>query len=112
MTNPTAIKGWHAHIYFDADTVDQARKLADDAEAAFDVEKGRVYEREVGPHPMWSCQLAFGPDVFAKLAPWLALNRGDLIIFVHPDTGDHLADHRDHALWFGGYLQLKLDAFS
>lgn len=111
MTEPAVIKSWHAHIYFDGETVDQARKLADAIEATFDVEKGRVHEREVGPHPKWSCQIACNPDVFAKLTPWLALNRGDLIIFAHPETGDHLADHRDHAVWFGGYLELNLDMF-
>ena len=53
---------------------------------------GRVHEKPVGPHPDWSCQLAFGPDKFADVMTWLALNRQGLIVFVHPETGNALAD--------------------
>ncbi len=111
MIDAASIQSWHAHIYFDADTVSQARALADAADAAFDLVKGRVHERAVGPHPMWSCQLACSPEVFARLLPWLALNRAGLIIFAHPETGDDLADHRDHAVWLGGYIPLNLSIF-
>ncbi len=105
------IKSFHAHVYFDADTVDQARSLCEQAAAQFDVEMGRVHERPVGPHPMWSCQLACTPDQFAALLPWLALNRDGLIVFAHPETGDNLADHRDHAIWLGTGLDLNLSIF-
>ncbi|WP_252362782.1 DOPA 4,5-dioxygenase family protein, partial [Escherichia coli] len=40
---------------------------------------GRVHERPVGPHPDWSCQLAFAPEVFGELVPWLAIHRQDLV---------------------------------
>ena len=109
MTNATAIQSYHAHLYFDAATVENARAVADAAEARFDLEKGRLHEKPVGPHPMWSLQLACSPIVFADLLPWLALNRAGLIVFCHPNTGDALADHRDHAIWLGGCLELNLD---
>ena len=53
------IKGYHAHIYFDASTIEQARTLCEDAAKLFPLRMGRVHERPVGPHPDWSCQLAF-----------------------------------------------------
>ena len=31
---------------------------------------------------------------------------------VHPDTGDDLKDHTDHALWLGEMLELDLSALS
>lgn len=105
------ITGYHAHVYFDADTVEAARALCLAARDRFDLEMGRVHERPVGPHPMWSCQLACAPDVFAALLPWLALNRGGLIVFAHPETGDALADHRDHAIWLGASRELDLSIF-
>lgn len=111
MTDPAAIESWHAHLYFDAATLEAARSLAERAAATFDLVKGRVHERAVGPHPMWSCQLACSPAVFAAFLPWLAVNRGEVIVFAHPETGDHLADHRDHAVWLGGYLPLNLTIF-
>ena len=54
-------------------------------------------------------QVAFEPPVFAKLIPWLALNRRGLTVFVHPETGDAVADHTDHAIWMGDILKLKIE---
>lgn len=107
----TEISGYHAHVYFDADTVDQARTLCEAARDRFDLVMGRVHEKAVGPHPKWSCQLAFAPSEFAAIMPWLALNRGVLIVFAHPETGDDLKDHRDHGIWMGTGLPLRLDIF-
>ena len=105
------IKGYHAHIYFDANTIDQARKLCEDAAQLFPLRMGRVHERPVGPHPDWSCQLAFAPQVVADVLPWLAMNRKGLVVFMHPLSGDELADHRDHAIWMGAVRPLKLSIF-
>lgn len=107
----TTINGYHAHVYFDAETVECARAVCRAASDKFAVTMGRVHEKCVGPHPMWSCQLGFAPEVFDQVIPWLALNRDGLIVFVHPDTGEHLPDHRDRAIWMGGYLPLKLEIF-
>ena len=107
----TEIKGYHAQVYFDAKSVDQARDLCTAAAENFGVVMGRVHERPVGPHPMWSCQLAATPAQFSELLPWLALNRQGLIVFSHPETGDDLADHRDHGIWLGTGLALDLSIF-
>lgn len=107
----TEIRGYHAHVYFDEATVAQATALCQQVANDFGAEMGRVHERPVGPHPMWSCQLAFGPDAFDQIIPWLALNRGGLTIFTHPDTGDDLKDHRDHAIWMGSMPALNLAMF-
>jgi aromatic ring-cleaving dioxygenase len=105
------ISGYHAHVYFDADTVEQARALCEAARDALPVEMGRVHEKNVGPHPMWSCQLSFDADAFGQVFPWLTLNRNGLIIFTHPSTGQHLEDHRDRAIWMGACLALDLSIF-
>lgn len=105
------ILGFHAHVYFDADTSMQATALCQSAVELFQVPMGRVHERPVGPHPMFSCQLTCNPDQFAKLLPWLALNRDGLVIFCHPETGDHLADHSKHAIWLGEAQNLDLSIF-
>jgi DOPA 4,5-dioxygenase len=106
------IRGYHAHVYFDGETVEMARVLCERAAALFGVVMGRVHERPVGPHPMWSCQLAASPAQFAELLPWLSLNRAGLIVFAHPETGDDLADHRDHGIWLGTGLALDLSIFT
>ena len=111
MKSTTKIRGYHAHVYFDDATVDQARALCERALDAFGVAMRRVHERPVGPHPMYSCQLAASVEQFAELLPWLALNRGGLIVFSHPETGNDLEDHRDHGIWLGTGLKLDLSIF-
>ena len=112
MKSTNHIRGYHAHGYFDDNTVDQARALCERARDTFGVVMGRVHERPVGPHPMYSCQLAASVEQFAELLPWLALNRDGLIVFSHPETGNDLEDHRDHGIWLGTGLKLDLSIFS
>ncbi|MEZ5668089.1 MAG: DOPA 4,5-dioxygenase family protein [Alphaproteobacteria bacterium] len=106
----TGIDGFHAHVYFSEETAEQARLLCEAARDRFGAVMGRMHRRPVGPHPVWSCQLAFPPALFGTLVPWLALNRDRLVVFVHPETGDALADHTRHALWMGQMLPLDLAA--
>ncbi|MFK7751531.1 MAG: DOPA 4,5-dioxygenase family protein [Sedimentitalea sp.] len=105
------IKGYHAHVYYDAGSRDTALALCEKSRDLFDVTMGRMHDAPVGPHPMGSCQLGFAPDLFNQVIPWLALNRQGLTIFTHPETGKHLEDHRDHAIWMGQLLPLNLAIF-
>ena len=102
---------YHAHVYFGPSTVAQARALCEEAGRLFAVTVGRVHEREVGPHPHWSCQLAFDSAEFDRLIPWLDRHREGLDVLVHGDTGDDLANHTRHASWLGQEAPLKLDMF-
>lgn len=106
------VAGYHSHVYFDAGSVEQARQLCLEAAKRFQVKMGRVHEKPVGPHPDWSCQLAYRPHVLAELLPWLALNRNGLVVFTHPITGNDLIDHRDCAIWMGNIRPLNLSRLS
>ena len=107
----TSIHGFHAHVYFGEETLGQAQALCEEARDRFGLTMGRMHRKPVGPHPVWSCQLAFAPEQFGAVIPWLALNRDRLVIFVHPETGDDLADHTHHAMWMGQMLPLDLGIF-
>ncbi len=102
------IKGFHAHVYYDADSKERAAAVRAALEQGFDVELGRWHDRPVGPHPRWSYQVAFAPEALGDVLSWLMLNRQELTVLVHPLTGDDLADHRDHPLWLGERLDLDL----
>ena len=106
------IRSWHAHVYFDAASRDRAWAFRERVVARLGagIEMGRFHERPVGPHPQWSYQVAFAPDRFAEVVGWLALNHGALDVFVHPNTGDELRDHRDSAIWIGRAYRLNLNA--
>ncbi|BAU71716.1 DOPA 4,5-dioxygenase family protein [Metapseudomonas furukawaii] len=108
QTPAPRIKGFHAHVYFDASTLQQARELCEEAARRFPLKMGRVHEKPVGPHPDWSCQLAFKPELFGEVIPWLALHRDGLNVLVHPITGSDLRDHRDYPLWMGTVRPLDL----
>ena len=108
----SSIESYHAHVYFDADSREPAMALREAVLEHFpEVEMGRWHEREVGPHPRWSYQIAFDASLMAQLGPWLMLNRRGLTIFLHPNTGEALEDHRDHPTWMGEMLPLKLEIF-
>lgn len=106
------VAGYHSHVYFDAHSVEQAKRLCFEAARRFELKMGRVHERPVGPHPDWSCQLAYRPHVLPQLLPWLALNRRGLVVFTHPITGNDLIDHRDGAIWMGSVRPLDLSRLS
>lgn len=107
-TETGAITDYHAHVYYDAASKATAAALRDTIAARFTVKLGRWHDDPVGPHPTGSYQIAFGPELFATLVPWLMLNRAGLTVLVHPNTGEDLADHRDRALWLGESRELDL----
>lgn len=106
------VTNFHAHVYFDENCRGHARDLREDIERLFQVEMGRWHEKKVGPHPRWSYQIAFEHAVFNSIVPWLMINRRGLTVFLHPNTGNNLSDHRDSAAWMGEMLELNLEIFS
>ena len=105
-------KAFHAHIYFDQVSLDQARELCVSAGKKYGICVGRVHEKLVGPHPRWSCQLVFNTKQFDELVPWLETHRKDLTVLVHGLTGDGLKDHTEYAYWLGESVGLDLSVFS
>jgi aromatic ring-cleaving dioxygenase len=105
------IRDFHAHIYFDADELEKARALGDEAHRLFSIPVGHYHTRPVGPHPRGSVQLTVPAEQFGEVARWLVLNRGGLTIFAHANTGEDLADHTRHVIWFGASEPLDLSIF-
>ena len=104
------ITGYHAHVYYNARSKPVAAQLREAIAARFPVELGRWHDQPIGPHPSGSYQIAFRPELFAELVPWLALNREGLTVFVHPETGNAQADHSAHVIWLGDSQKLNMGA--
>ena len=102
---------YHAHLYFGPDTLAQARRIAEEAGRELLVVVGRVHEKPVGPHPRWSCQIAFDAAEFDEVIAWLEAHRSGLDVFVHGLTGDDYKDHTAHAMWLGNEWPLELGMF-
>jgi len=83
FVEPGKIRGYHAHIYYDAETRPLAARLREAIGNRFAVELGRWREEPVGPHPVPMYQAAFAAIEFPRIVPWLMLNRGGLSMLVH-----------------------------
>lgn len=104
------ITGYHAHIYYrDAAARLVAGEIREAIAARFEVRMGRWRDEPVGPHPVPMYQVAFAPDLFSRIVPWLALNHRGLPVLIHPETGDDPTDHSEHALWLGEQLPLDIE---
>jgi aromatic ring-cleaving dioxygenase len=103
------IKGYHAHVYYDADTKPKAAKLREALIEKFVVEPGAFSDAPIGPHPISQFNVIFRNDEFPNVVPWLMLNHDGLDVLVHPLTESSYNDHSSNALWIGTPVPMKLD---
>jgi len=101
------VKGYHAHVYYDADTKPTAARLRDAILGKFKVEAGGFSDAPQGPHPISQFNVIFETPEFQNLVPWLMLNRDGLDVLVHPLTDSSYNDHTANAMWLGTPVPLK-----
>ena len=104
----TQVNGYHAHVYYDAETKPIAERLAAAMGDKFNVRFGGFHDGPVGPHPVANLQVIFTADEFPKVVPWLMLNREGLDVLIHPLSDDSVDDHSIYAMWLGTPVPLKL----
>ena len=104
----TENKGFHAHVYYNAETKAAAASLRDALVEKFKVEGGHLSDEPRGPHPVSQFNVIFETPEFQKIVPWLMLNREGLDVLVHPLTTDAVVDHTDFAIWLGNPVPLRL----
>lgn len=107
MIDPARITEYHAHIYYDAVSRERAAQLRAWIQERFNVRMGRWHDIPVGPHPTAMYQIAFTPDQFPTLAPFLMMNRMGLTVLLHPESGRPRDDHTLNAMWMGEILPLR-----
>ena len=105
-------RGFHAHVYYDANTKMQAARLREVMLEKFKVEPGGFSDEPAGPHPISQFSVIFETPEFQTVVPWLMLNREGLDVLVHPLTDSNYDDHAKHALWLGTPVPLKLEVLS
>jgi aromatic ring-cleaving dioxygenase len=103
------LKGYHAHVYYDAATRPVAERLRDTIISKFVVEPGAFSDEPRGPHPISQFNVIFETAEFQNIVPWLMLNREGLNVLVHPLTESSYDDHSKNALWLGTPVPMKLD---
>ena len=110
FADPGIVEGYHAHLYYAPQTRSIAERLRMAISERFPRARiGSWHDEPVGPHPVAMYQVAFAVEDFPAFVPWLMLNREELDVLVHPQTGDSVADHTRFALWLGSPLPLRVD---
>ncbi|KAH7408936.1 dopa 4,5-dioxygenase [Cadophora sp. MPI-SDFR-AT-0126] len=110
---------WHFHIYFLIQSpVETAAALAlrdavlrlrrDGAFVA--VPLFRVNKFPIGPHPAGSYEIWVPDSSFSDVYFYLASNRGNLSVLIHPLTSDQRRDHDARAGWLGKPWPIFLDS--
>lgn len=108
----TQVKGYHAHVYFDAATRPAAEQLRDTIVGRFAVEPGAFADEPRGPHPVPQFNIIFELPVFHEIVPWLMLNHENFDVLIHPLTQSNYDDHTRYALWLGTPVPLRLERLS
>ncbi len=106
----TIIQGFHAHLYFTAETRASAEKIHGEVSSAFATKArvSRLVDRPIGPHPVPMFEIDFANSEFNDVVTWLMLHHQDHSVLIHPVTGDDMIDHTVHPLWLGKQLTLDL----
>jgi DOPA 4,5-dioxygenase len=105
------IRYYHFHLYYKLVDINLAAKISAQLSQALDVEIGRLWDRPVGPHPVCSCQVTVPVELFEQVSAWFLKNRIGIDLFIHPVTGDDIADHQDSIMWIGKSYTLNTDFF-
>jgi aromatic ring-cleaving dioxygenase len=103
-----AIREYHAHVYYDNVSRDRAADLRARIEARFTVEAHPWRDAPIGPHFSAQYQIVFNSDQFSTLVPFLMMNRMELTVLVHPQTGRPRDDHTLNAMWMGEVLPVNV----
>ena len=104
------ITSFHVHLYYDGLNKTHAANLRRELDRRFSdkIIIGRWRDKAPqGPHPVSHFQVDFPVDLFSVLVPFLALNRGDLRILLHPNTGNGYEDHTRNVMWIGPSIPLN-----
>jgi aromatic ring-cleaving dioxygenase len=111
-TDPVKIDGYHAHVYYDAETRSLAEQLRETIAATHGVEVRALSDEPIGPHPVSQFRFTFTTAQFDTIVPWLMFNRQGLDVLVHPLTDSSYDDHSRYAVWLGSPVALKLGTLS
>lgn len=108
-TQPIKIDGYHAHVYYDAETRPRAERLREEIATTLGVEVRELSDEPRGPHPVPQFRFIFTAAQFDTMVRWLMLNRQGLDVLVHPLTDNSYDDHSRYAVWLGAPVALKLN---
>jgi aromatic ring-cleaving dioxygenase len=103
-----AVREYHAHVSYQIGSRDRAADLRSRIETRFSVQAHPLRDAPIGPHLSPQFVIVFNADQFSTLVPYLMLNRMELTVLVHPQSGRPRDDHTSNALWMGSVLPVNV----
>ncbi|MEM8983524.1 MAG: DOPA 4,5-dioxygenase family protein [Pseudomonadota bacterium] len=103
------IRGYHAHVYFDAHEQTLAADLREGISRELQLVVGTLYPLPIGPHPKGMFQVLVPAARLGEIIGYLLQHRHGLDILIHAETGDDWVDHTVNTVWIGRALPLNLD---
>lgn len=102
---------YHAHFYYDRTEEAEAKAIRAACEDHFGarLRVGPLFNMPIGPHPVPMFEIDCHEVTLNELKSWLKENRAGHSVLIHPNTGDDLKDHTEHATWLGKPLSLRLE---
>lgn len=100
---------FHAHLFFEPGDAERARAVGARLGEATTARVMGWLDRPGGPPPRPQVQVELTSIQLGAVVEWLMTNRAGLSVLIHPETGNDLLDHTDHAVWLGTPLALRLD---
>ena len=103
-----AIREYHAHVYHDHGSKDRAADLRTRSRLglSFRYTRGGMHRSDHTSSAQY--QIVFDSDQFPTLVPFLMMNRTELTVLVHPQSGRPRDDHTLNALWMGEVLPVNV----
>ena len=102
---------YHTHIYFTPTQVELAQRFRETLSKQKYFRVSPLVDHPIGPHPLPMFEADFKGAHLHEALKFLAAERGELSVLVHPLSGNEILDHTTYA-WFLGLKQnLLLDIF-
>lgn len=106
------MKKFHAHIYFNALTRENALTLSSKvlSQGYSGVKIIKIYDHKAGPHHLPMVEMHFTEKVKDQMLSFLQSHHENLSILIHEDSGDDFKDHLNPQ-WVGEVLPIDFDFF-
>ncbi|KZT43098.1 hypothetical protein SISSUDRAFT_738244 [Sistotremastrum suecicum HHB10207 ss-3] len=106
--------GFDFHIYYTQSSETEskyARELHERIRREFpELRIYKFWDRPIGPHPVAMFEVnVFTPHQTGAFFSWLAVNRGNLSVLIHPNTDNAFLDHTERAIWMGRQWPLNTE---
>ncbi len=104
----TVREDFHAHVYFDDASRSTIELVQNGLRQRFNdrIRVSTLREKPIGPHPLPMFEVIIPQEEYDAVRQWLAKNRQNHVVLMHPVMENDLIAHQEFAEWLGAELEL------